>query len=185
MTTPTTSTASSYVNMASRIASSPGALEAAQHMQHTAKEIQNEVQSEDDWSLRVLTLIAGLAMMIASINGFLGKLVTFRLDAALCDAIVFTVGLAFVLLESGVTRLPVCATTDALINDKAPFLRNLAGRGTVFVATGIIELYMRGLLDIIVGCFSISQVGRSLARSHSCSKLIGFWRLNCEAQNLL
>ena len=147
--------ASNYVNMASRMASAPEAVEAGRAAQQTARDIHQEVTGDEDWSLRVMTLIAGLAMLFASINGFLGKVVSLRLDSALCDAVIFAVGLSFVLLESGIIRLSICAATDAVISDNAPFLRNLAGRGAVFVGTGILQVYQRGLLDTLVGCFAI------------------------------
>lgn len=155
MSAPAASTASEYVNMASRMASAPEAMEAGHTAQQTAREIHQEVTGKEDLSLRVMTLIAGLAMIIASVNGFVGKVVTFQLDSALCDAIVFCVGTAFVLLESGLIKLSVCATTDAVINDKAPFLRNLAGRGAAFIGAGLLQIYQRGVLDTLVGAFAV------------------------------
>lgn len=154
MSTPVASTANNYINMASRMASSPEAIEAGHLAQQTARDVQTEV-NQGDMSLRVMTLVAGVAMMIVSILGFMGKFLSFRWDSAFLDAIVFSVGLAFVLLESGLIKLGICAATDSVINDNAPFLRSLIGRGVVFVLTGCIELYMRGFLDTLVGCFSI------------------------------
>lgn len=155
MSTPVASTASNYLNMATKMASAPEAVEAGQAARQTAREIHQEVTGDEDWSLRVMSLIAGMAMIFASLNGFTSKLLNFQLDSAVCDIIVFCVGVVFVLLESGIIRLSICAATDAIINDNAPFLRNLAGRGAVFFATGVLELYQRNLLDTLVGCFSI------------------------------
>lgn len=135
-------------------------------MKQTAKDIKDEVVGQDDWSLRVLTLVAGLLMVFASINGFMGKLVTFQLSAVICDIIVCVVGLAFIILESGLIRLPICATTEAVIDDKAPFLRSLAGRGVAFIATGILEIYMGGMVDIIVGAFAIYVGGMYFLTRH-------------------
>ena len=147
-------TAQSYVNMASTMARSPDAVEAGMVMQQNAHEIQKEVK-EGDWSLHVLSLIAGMAMMVASINGFLGKMVTLRWDSAILDVVVFLVGLGVVLVESGVVNLSFFASTNTMINQNAPFLRSLLGRGCLLVGTGIIEIYQRGMFDILIGCFVV------------------------------
>ncbi|CAB9523144.1 expressed unknown protein [Seminavis robusta] len=148
--------ASQYVNMARGLASSPDALEAGAVAKATAKEIQEEITGDGAWSLRVLSLIAGGAMMLASISGFMRKFVTFDWDSAALDIIVFVVGLGVVLVESGLlVKLESCSSTNAMINNNAPFLRNLYGRGTIFIVTGFIEVYMRGTFDMIVGFFAI------------------------------
>jgi hypothetical protein len=170
MSNPATSTASSYVNMATRMASSPDAAEAGRAAKQTAREIHQEVTGNEDWSLRVMTLIAGIAMVFASLNGFTGKLVTFQLASVMCDAFVFCVGVTFMLLESGLIRLSICAATDAIINDNAPFLRNLAGRGAVFIGTGMLEIYQRGLLDTLVGCFAIYVGGMYFVNRHKAEQ---------------
>lgn len=145
----TTSANNNYVNMMS----SPQAVEIGQTMKQTAREVQNEVQQGGDFSLRLMTLIAGLAMMIVSISGFLTKIVTFGWTSAAMDIIIFIIGFAFVLLESGLIKLGMFSSTDTIINEKAPFLRSLGGRGTVFVVVGLLELfYMGGLFDVLVGC---------------------------------
>lgn len=143
-----------YMNMASTMARSPDAVEAGAVMKQNADEIQKEVK-EGDWSLHVLSLVAGMAMIIASINGFLGKMVTLRWDSAFLDIIVFVVGLGIVLTESGVVKLGVFASTNTMIDQNAPFLRSLMGRGCLFLIAGIVEIYQRGVFDILVGCFVV------------------------------
>lgn len=132
MSAPAGSTA--YTNMVPTMAlSSPQAIEAGRVVQQTAKDIQDDMNSNEEWSLRVLSLIAGVVMITATLLGFFGKLVTIRWDSAILDALVFCVGLGVVLIESGIIRLDACSSTNNMMNKNAPFLRSLKGRGVVFV----------------------------------------------------
>jgi len=140
--------------MASNAMRSPAALEASHIAKQNAQKIQQEVQ-QGDWSLHVLSLIAGIVMMIASVNGFLGKFVTLEWGSAILDVFVFCVGLGVVLVESRVVNSSLFASTNGMINNHAPFLRSIVGRGLLFVGTGIIEIFQRGLFDILIGCFVI------------------------------
>jgi hypothetical protein len=100
-------------------------MEAGAVASETVKDIQQEVTGgEWDWSLRVLTLIGGLAMMLASLNGFLGKFVNNRWNSLLIDIFVFCIGTGVVSVESGVLhRVDSCSPVDQMINNHAPFLR--------------------------------------------------------------
>jgi hypothetical protein len=109
--------------MARNIASSPQVMEAGAVASETVKDIQQEVTG-GDLSLRVLTLIGGLAMMLAYLNGFLGKFVNNRWNSLLIDIIVFCIGTGVVSVESGVLhRVDSCSPVDQMINNHAPFLR--------------------------------------------------------------
>jgi len=150
-----TATAQSYVNMASTMARSPEAAEAGLVAQQNAQEVRSEFLA-GDWSLHVLTLLAGGCMVIVSINGFFGKFVTLKWGSAILDLIVFVVGAGLLLVESGVVNTSLFRSTNDMINNNAGFFRSsLQGRGCMLVGTGCIELWQRGFFDILVGCFVI------------------------------
>jgi len=155
-----------YANMASAMASSPEAMEAVGYVQQTAREIQDEIQADnnEDWSLHVMSMLIGLAMIVVSVNGFVSKIVFLDWDAAFVDAFVGCVGVGAILMESGAIRLPLCATFHTWMERYVPpYFLSFKGRGVAFVIAGLMEvLYLRGLLDTIVGIFAIYVGGMFL-----------------------
>jgi hypothetical protein len=119
--------------MAQNMAASPEVMEAGVVAREAVQEIHQEVTAgEWDWSLRVLTFICGGAMMLASLNGFLGKFVNNRWSSLLIDIIVFCIGIGVVAVESGVLRrVDSCSPVDEMINNHAPFLRYAKKHGEV------------------------------------------------------
>ena len=152
-----TFSAQHYANMASTIASSPEAVEAGYAVRQTAKDIEEEFKQGEDWSLHVMSLLAGLAMMLVSVNVFLAKIVMVQWYSAILDFVIFLVGMGVVLIESGAINLSLCRCVNTFMyRHVPPFLLSFSGRGMVMTGTGLVEiLFLKGLLDIIVGLLAI------------------------------
>ena len=113
---------SSYVPPSvANVSTSQNAVEASTFAKDTAADIQRNI-NERSWSLRLLALLAGLAMIVTSVLGFVGYFFTLRLVAALFKIYVFFLGIVVVSLESG-RRLTLFSGLEDVLYRSAPFLK--------------------------------------------------------------
>lgn len=115
----------------------------------TAQEVKQNIH-DGDWSLRLLALLGGLAMIAVSILGFIGHIVMLHWFSALFNVYVFILGILIVVLESG-RRFAVFARLESDLYRNALFLKYIWGRGIVYFIAGSIQISLRDLVDVVVG----------------------------------
>ena len=105
-----------------------------------------------DYSLRLLGLVAGAALVATSVLGFLPHLLFLQLGRAVTDVFLFGVGIAAVVLESRQVGLP-----DRLregLYTYALFLKFVWGRGCLYAISGCLLMGQgHDLLRLVVGAF--------------------------------
>ena len=119
-----------------------------------AKEQVDEVRrlaSEGDFSIRLFAMIGGLAMVIVSIIGFVGRFLTLHWVRALLAVFTFVLGIIMVMLEG--KQIPFSGRVEDTIVKYAPFLKFVWGRGFLYFVAGILTIAGGGLIEMIVGAF--------------------------------
>lgn len=119
-----------------------------------AKEQAEEVKrlaSEGDFSIRLFALLGGLAMIVTSILGFIGKFVTLRWVNAIIAVYCFFFGIIMVMLEG--RRIPFAKKLEGSLYKYALFLKYVWGRGLLYFVAGTLQISSGGLLELIVGAF--------------------------------
>jgi len=130
------------------------AVEASAFAKDTAADIQRNI-TEGDCSLRLLALLASIAMIVTSILGFVGDFLTLQWIAAVFKIYVFGLGLVVLILESG-NRLSLFTGIESALYRAAPFLRQVWGRGFLYVIAGTILISLKNIVDLVLGaivCF--------------------------------
>lgn len=176
---------SSYVppSAMGSVMASQTAAEAGTFAKDTAGDIRKYV-SEGDWSLRLLALLAGLAMIVTSVMGFLGNVLFLDWISAIFDVYVFFLGILIVLLESG-RRLRIFSSMESSIYKNARFLSYIWGRGMIYFVAGTIQIALRDILDIAIGLF-VCFVGITyiLVGRRTAKKLAEARRSTCTPEKL-
>lgn len=127
------------------------AAEAKMFAKDTALEVQKHMR-EGDWSLRLLALLGGLAMMAVAILGFVGDILTLNWFAALFEVYVFVLGVIIVVLESG-QRFSMFARVESGLYKNALFLKYIWGRGIIYFVAGSIQISLRDLVNVVIGLY--------------------------------
>lgn len=165
------------------VVSSKNAAEAGSFAKSTARDLQDNLM-QGNWSLRVLALLGGLAMIVVSVLGFISHVFGFNWISAIFDVYTFFLGIMIVILESG-TKLSFMSRVTGKIYRNAKFLTYLWGRGIVYFVAGSLEVSQREFLDLIVGgyvCFVgilFIVIGRRAGK-----KLASVRRTACTAEQL-
>jgi len=163
--------------------SSQNAAEAGIFARETAEDIKKNL-SEGDWSLRFLGLLAGLAMIVTSILGFIGNILTLHWFSVVFEVYTFVLGVIIVILESQ-RRMSFFSRMENNLYKNALFLKYLWGRGLVYFVAGTIQISLRNAVEVIVGAFvcfvglTYIVVGRATAR-----KLAETRRSTCTPEQL-
>ena len=103
--------------------------------------------------LRVLALLAGLAMITSSIFTAVGKFVNFHLVDTLLSIYGFFFGLIIIILEG--KWVPCQRKCQSKISKYALFLDYVWGRGLLYFFAGSLQFIQLNLLDIPVGAFTM------------------------------
>ena len=152
----------------SNVMTPQNAAEAGTFARETASDIKKNL-SEGDWSLRLLALLGGLAMIVTSILGFIGNVLTLHWFSAVFEAYTFILGVIIVVLESS-GKLSFFSRMENSLYKNALFLKYVWGRGVVYFIAGTIQISLRNAVEVIVGAFvcfvgvTYIVVGRRTAR---------------------
>ena len=103
------------------VASPQNQAEASSFAKETVGDFQEEFQQRD-FSLRLLGLLAGIALIVMSVFGFFGDFLTLHWIDASFHLYVFALGLLMVVLESE-GRLSVLSGLENSVHDSVPFLK--------------------------------------------------------------
>jgi hypothetical protein len=107
--------------------------------------------SDGDLSIRLLALLAGVALMFSAVTGILGDLMMFNITGALMEIYTLILSLIILVLESKRLHLP-----DAFMRNLykyALFLRFVWGRGCLYFVAGTLQLAQGTFVDYGVGGF--------------------------------
>jgi COPI associated protein len=122
-----------------------------------------------DWSLRLLGLLSGVALIVASLLEVIVHFFTLHWIRLLIDLFLLATGLVLLVLESRQLNLPEPVLSNLYAH--ALFLKFVWGRGLLLVVAGVLQMGQGGgLVAWIVGAFVLLAgvvhviVGRSAAR---------------------
>ena len=111
-----------------------------------------EAAKKGDVSIRALALLGGVAMVVTSILGLLGRFVTLHWLSMVMDAYLTVLGLLVIFLEGKrYAKLP--KDVDGLLRKYAFFLDFIWGRGCLYFFIGSLQMAQASILDITVGGF--------------------------------
>jgi hypothetical protein len=119
---------------------------------HTAKDVQRNL-SEGNWSLHLLALMGGLAMVVFSTLSLVGHVLTLSwLTAVFYVYYTFFLGIIIDILKSGPKFLFFCRLENGLYKN-ALFLKYVWGRGIVYFVAGTLQVSKRSLVDFAIGAY--------------------------------
>jgi hypothetical protein len=118
---------------------------------HTAKDVQRNL-SEGNWSLHLLALMGGLAMVVFSTLSLVGHVLTLSWLTAVFDVYTFFLGIIIVILESG-RKLSFFSRLENGLYKNALFLKYVWGRGIVYFVAGTLQVSKRSLVDFAIGAY--------------------------------
>jgi uncharacterized membrane protein YfcA len=135
-------------------------------------EVQESLYKDKSCSLRVLALLCSLALMVVSILGFVGHILTFHWLEAVFDVYIFLLGLVMLFLEYG-KQLGCFGSyyyDETTLYENAKFLQYVWGRGILYFVAGTLCVSQKSLIPIVVGsCVCVVGIvfiltGRSATR---------------------
>mmetsp|Transcript_7034 Transcript_7034/g.10393 ORF Transcript_7034/g.10393 Transcript_7034/m.10393 type:complete len:286 (+) Transcript_7034:45-902(+) len=110
-----------------------------------------KIASDGNMSLTFLALVGGVAMMVTSIMGVVGRFLTLSWIGALFDVYIFFFGVLVVFLEW--KKFPGRDKYNMVIHTYFHFLDYIWGRGVLYFVAGSLQFSLFGLLDLAVGGF--------------------------------
>ena len=111
-----------------------------------------EAAKRGDMSIRALALMGGVAMVVTSMFGLLGRFVTLHWLSMLMDCYLTVFGLVVILLE-GKRHANLPQEIDAMIRKYAYFLEFIWGRGCLYFFIGSLQMAQASILDMSVGAY--------------------------------
>ena len=133
------------------ILSSQHVADASQMAKQTAMDVQKNL-SEGNWSLRLLAMLGGLAMIAVSSLSFIGHILQLNWITAIFDIYTFSLGIIIVILESG-RKLSFFSKLENNLYKNALFLKYVWGRGIIYFVAGTLQISKLSLVDFAVGSF--------------------------------
>jgi hypothetical protein len=133
------------------VVSAQNAAEASTFAKSTARDLKENLM-QGNWSLRILALLGGLAMIVVSVLGFISHIFGFAWISAIFDVYCMILGIMICILESSSKLKFLDRATQKIIRN-AKFLSYLWGRGIVYFVAGSLEVSQREFLDVIVGSY--------------------------------
>jgi len=128
---------------------------AANVAQSRLQDVQKAVQ-DGNFSLRLLALLGGLALVISSVLGILQRVLTLNIFSALIELYTLVGGIIILVLESRQLHLPERFLYN--LYKYALFLKFVWGRGCLYFVLGTLQFVQGDLLDIAVGA-SVMFIG--------------------------
>jgi len=110
-------------------------------------------QSANDGNvgMRILALLGGVSLFVASFLGFVGRILQLQLIRGLFEIYAFACAVVALVLESKQLQLPPACLRR--LYQYALFLKFVWGRGCLYFVAGSFQLLQGGLFDFIVGAF--------------------------------
>jgi hypothetical protein len=107
--------------------------------------------SDGDFSIRLLALLAGVALLFSAVTGMMSHFLTFDLTGMLMEFYTLLLSIIILVLESKQINLP-----DQFMRSLykyALFLKFVAGRGCLYFVAGSLQLTQGTVIDYGVGGF--------------------------------
>jgi len=111
-----------------------------------------QLASNGDFSIRILALLGAIAMVVVSVIGFLGKILTLHFVSALIEVYVFALAIVIIILESA-GKIPLPRSFETNVHKYALFLKFVWGRGILYFIGGSLQVSQANILDLVVGLF--------------------------------
>jgi COPI associated protein len=131
------------------------------------QEVQTSMQ-QGQWSLRLLALLAGIALVVTAGLGCLHLVLVFHWTQALMELYAFLLGVIVLILES--TQLQLPGIYLQRLFQYALFLKFVWGRGCLYFVAGSLQFAQNGLVNLLVGAYVMAVgllyifVGRATAQ---------------------
>jgi hypothetical protein len=107
--------------------------------------------SDGNLSIRLLALLAGLALLFSSVTGIFSHFVTFDITGVLMEFYTLILSLVILVLESKQLNFPDSFMRE--VYKYALFLKFVWGRGCLYFVAGTLQLAQGNLLDYGIGGF--------------------------------
>ena len=98
-----------------------------------------QLASNGDFSIRILALLGAIAMVVVSVIGFLGKILTLHFVSALIEVYVFALAIVIIILESA-GKIPLPRSFETNVHKYALFLKFVWGRGILYFIGGSLQV---------------------------------------------
>jgi COPI associated protein len=136
-----------------------------------------------DWSLRLLGLISGVALVVASLLEVLVHFFTLHWIRVLIDLFLMATGLVLLVLESRQLNLPELVLSN--LYAYALFLKFVWGRGLLLIVAGVLQMGQGGgIVAWIVGAFVLLAGILHVVVGRSASHKLGELRAALSEQTL-
>jgi cytochrome c biogenesis protein CcdA len=113
-------------------------------------ELKSSVKT-GDWSLRLLALIGGVALIFTAVLEFVSKILNLNVLGALIEIYVIFLGIIVLVLEGSQISLPQKFLHT--LHKYALFLKYIWGRGILYFVAGSLLVTGREWMDYLVGGF--------------------------------
>ena len=110
-----------------------------------------EAVKDGNFSLRLMALLGGLGLVVASVFGFLNRVLSLNIFSALIELYTCAGGFVILILEARLLNLPERFLEN--LYKYALFLKFVWGRGCLYFIVGTLQFMQGNVLDIAVGSF--------------------------------
>lgn len=134
-------------SIASNVLSPANINDAQNFAKQSAAEFRRNID-EGSWSLRLLALVAALAMMVVSVLGVIADVITLKWISVVFQVYIFAFGVVILVLESS-RQLSCFQRLETNLYKYALFVKYVWGRGVLYFFAGTLMISLRDFMDLV------------------------------------
>ena len=136
--------------LANQVFTSENASKATTFATDSAKELR-QMANDGDFSVRLFALLGGIALLVNSSLGFVGKILSLKFVGAIIEFYVFVMGIAIIILEN--KKIPMPRSFEHNLFKYCLFLKYIWGRGILYFVVGTLDISTGGIISLAIGSF--------------------------------